>query len=102
MVQKVSIDFCRKVVKKRFYNKIPVTVTVSEYQEGFDAKWPHFTILKDPQATWAPIFSFSPGGKKCLGNSGGEKNAGYTGVKKTKNTKKRYKKGLIGARNDFK
>ena len=44
MVQKVSIDFCRKVVKKRFYNKIPVTVTVSEYQEGFDAKWPHFSL----------------------------------------------------------
>ena len=38
------LDFCRKVAKKHFYNKIPVTVTVSEYEEGFDAKWPHFTI----------------------------------------------------------
>ena len=39
MFQKVFVDFWVD-----FYNKIPVTVTVSEYQEGFDAKWPHFTI----------------------------------------------------------
>ena len=48
MFQKVFVDFWVD-----FYSKIPVTVTVSEYEEGFDAKWPHFTYF---DFSWVAVF----------------------------------------------